>query len=577
MSDETTGRRYHFLNPIGRGGFGTVYRSEARGEGGFVKPVAIKLLNADVVNTPDIVHRLRDEARVLGLVRHRAIVQVDGLTRLAGRWAVVMEFVDGVDLKLVMQSGPIPLGPALEIVREVAGALNAAYNAIGPEGNPLRLLHRDIKPSNIQITRAGEVKVLDFGIARADFAEREARTQSVVYGSVNYMAPERLDFEDGPNADIYSLGCVFAELLSGVSTVKTSANQKKHDKVVAQILANVRLHQTHAPSLDLLQRMLAYEPEDRPTAKELERATAKLRMSLDHCELLIDWSEDAVPRIAEKKSALPNDPLCGTTLSEQTSPSATSDETQWVSDPASQTTWMENSSATLPAANPGVDGETSSRMTVFAVGSVVTLLGFGAIVVMALIAVAIGIATLRSPPEEEPTPITVAPTPEPVEPTPTPEPTPPIEPVDPTPTDTDTPPNTPDEGVETSTSSDRRSSSRRRRRGTSSTPDPVTDETTATEEALRNVSEALKPAGTSTDETPKTYRVQLDGNATTVYLKASDNHQQYALPGDVPKGTYDLYASFDQRAPTRRMTIRVDTAPVQLTCVSAFGKCRQIK
>ena len=464
MSDETTGRRYHFLNPIGRGGFGTVYRSEARGEGGFIKPVAIKLLNADVVNTPDIVHRLRDEARVLGLVRHRAIVQVDGLTRLAGRWAVVMEFVDGVDLKLVMQSGPIPLGPALEIVREVAGALNAAYNAIGPEGNPLRLLHRDIKPSNIQITRAGEVKVLDFGIARADFAEREARTQSVVYGSVNYMAPERLDFEDGPNADIYSLGCVFAELLSGVSTVKTSANQKKHDKVVAQILANVRLHQTHAPSLDLLQRMLAYEPEDRPTAKELERATAKLRMSLEHCELLIDWSEDAVPRIAEKKSALPNDPLCGTTLSEQTSPSATSDKTQWVSDPSSQTTWMENSSATLPAATPGVDGETSSRMTVFAVGSVVTLLGFGAIVVMALIAVAIGIATLRSPPEEEPP--SPSHRPEPVSP-PRHRPNRPLNPL--------TQPHRhrhttehPDE-AETSTSSDRRSSSRRRRPGTSST------------------------------------------------------------------------------------------------------------
>ena len=79
-----------------------MYRSEVRGEGGFSKAVAIKLLNADMVSSVDVAQRLRDEARVLGLVRHRAIVQVDGLIRIAGRWAMVMEFVDGVDLKAVM-------------------------------------------------------------------------------------------------------------------------------------------------------------------------------------------------------------------------------------------------------------------------------------------------------------------------------------------------------------------------------------------------------------------------------------------------------------------------------------------
>jgi serine/threonine-protein kinase len=198
------------VEAVGRGGFGTVYRAELMGPSGFRKQVALKVLNPDLPEAIGVAERLRDEARLLGMLRHRAIVQVDGLHLLNGRWTVVMEFVEGVDLKqLLAEVGPLSPGLALEIVQEVANALHYAYElsadhsvsvratraadgSLSVSGG-LRLLHRDIKPGNIQLTAAGEVKVLDFGVARADFADREAQTQSIYFGSLNYMAPERLD------------------------------------------------------------------------------------------------------------------------------------------------------------------------------------------------------------------------------------------------------------------------------------------------------------------------------------------------------------------------------------------------
>ena len=135
------GRRYRVISALGRGGFGTVFHAEMLGSGGFTKHVALKVLNPEVEGVEEIASRLRDEGRILGRLRHRAIVRVDGLVNFDGRWAVVMEYIEGADLRALLEEGPIPLGPALEILSEVSSALDAAYNKATADGKPIDSLN----------------------------------------------------------------------------------------------------------------------------------------------------------------------------------------------------------------------------------------------------------------------------------------------------------------------------------------------------------------------------------------------------------------------------------------------------
>lgn len=164
---------------------------------------------------------------------------VDRLTRINGQWAVVMEYVEGVDLRHLIAHGPLPARPAVEIVGEVASALHVAYTREGPNGQPLHLIHRDIKPPNIQITPDGGVKVLDFGIARAEFRGREGETHSLRFGTPEYMSPERIDMVDGPEGDIYALGAVLYESLVDKRLGRTSSRKDRHSDIVAAGLGSV--------------------------------------------------------------------------------------------------------------------------------------------------------------------------------------------------------------------------------------------------------------------------------------------------------------------------------------------------
>lgn len=311
------GRQYQIREVLGRGGFGTVYRADLASAGGFVRPVALKVLNPDVEGIDDVARRLRDEARMLGKLGHRSIVHVDGLVLLEGRWTVVMAYVHGVDLRAVVTAGPVPVGPALEIVQEVAAALHVAFERATPTGEVLRLLHRDIKPANVQLTTTGEVKLLDFGIARAEMADKEAVTRSVTYGSLPYMSPERLDFEDSHAGDVYALGAVLYELLTAEPLGKTSAAEGRHAALRDGALQ--RLAEAGLPRevVAFVGAMLAYEPADRPSARECERWARRLRAAAPEPSLA-DFAESVVPPLLARRAAAP-DSLTGRTLSESTS------------------------------------------------------------------------------------------------------------------------------------------------------------------------------------------------------------------------------------------------------------------
>lgn len=313
-------RRYELIRPLGSGGFGTVHLARMVGPGGFETMVAIKILNQEFADHPQLVSRLKDEARILGLVRNQAIVQVHGLLQVQDRWGVVMEYVDGLDLYGILRRIQLPPRPALEIIGHLATALDIAWNSLSPEGEPLHLIHRDVKPSNIKVTTAGEVKILDFGIARAEFDAREAKTHLEAFGTPQYMAPERFELQDGPEGDIYALGVVLFECLTRrvLYERRCFADEERHtDRVVrAQDLAWQATDEVSEELIHFMGDMLAFQPEHRPPAYEVAQRCDALVDELKGARLRA-WARASLPPIVDQLSGPPDDSLNGAVLVEE--------------------------------------------------------------------------------------------------------------------------------------------------------------------------------------------------------------------------------------------------------------------
>ena len=329
MTGRESARRFHFLREIASGGFGSVYLCKVVHADGFSRLAAVKLLKTQWTDNEEVVHRIRDEARLLGLLRHRNIVDVMDLTSIDGRTAVVMEYLEAVDFRTVTRSlqaqdSRIPAKAALEGMAAVAGALDAAYNRPPiPGDKPLRVIHRDIKPSNIMIDETGMVKVLDFGVARSEIDGRESHTRELQFGSVDYMAPERLFFEpETPASDVYSLSATLYEILALEKLGKARGSPEKHATHLADRLSFLRaqLSLTGASAIELealLRSGLAFEHEERPSAAAFfQRARALSRLM--EGEDLSSWAERTLPALIQEGQDAPQEasPLTQAVLTE---------------------------------------------------------------------------------------------------------------------------------------------------------------------------------------------------------------------------------------------------------------------
>ncbi len=278
---------FEILEILGEGSFGTVCVARVSTDP-LRRKVALKILKGAYASNKKILNRTRDEARLLSAINHPNIVRVERLMEIGGRPVVVMEHVQGVSLDqlLFRFKDGLPGAIALEMVRQTCLALHVAYaEALGDDGRPMRVIHRDIKPSNIMLSIHGEVKVLDFGIARGEFEGREARTESVVMGSRPYMAPERLDgVSDSPSVDVYSAGMSLFELLTG-RTMSLSINPVTHDQAMTRQLQYVQVQGMAQAALedlrDLIRRMCAYTRDYRPSAAECARDLEQLQYAID--------------------------------------------------------------------------------------------------------------------------------------------------------------------------------------------------------------------------------------------------------------------------------------------------------
>jgi len=193
---------------LGRGGMGVVYRARQKG---LDRQVALKVLHVDDPD-PAFAQRFTREARALASLAHPNIVAVHDSGVTDGRYWLLMEYVDGADLRTLIRSGEVRPAEALGIVSQLCEALHYAHE----QG----VVHRDIKPENILVDRAGRVKIADFGLAKLLRRAPEAATLTgadQAMGTYHYMAPEQLErpLEVDHRADIYSMGVVFYELLTG--------------------------------------------------------------------------------------------------------------------------------------------------------------------------------------------------------------------------------------------------------------------------------------------------------------------------------------------------------------------------
>ena len=248
--------------------------------GGLTTTVALKVLLAGVSAESQPVERLRDEGRLLAQLEHPVIMRVIDITELEGRVALVIEYIAGEDLSECCRGArPVSQAGVVHIISEVASALDKAWSTPASNGEPLKLVHRDIKPANIRIGQHGQVKLLDFGIARSDEMIREARTATqMVVGSLHYMAPERFtDRSLGPEADIFGLGCCLFEGLSGEKLyvrlngpriLALALDEPSFAKHLERRKLALR-EGTDPRVVALMEDCLSHAPEDRPTASEL--------------------------------------------------------------------------------------------------------------------------------------------------------------------------------------------------------------------------------------------------------------------------------------------------------------------
>lgn len=206
MAGKILDNRYEILEQVGGGGMALVYRAR---DIYLNRTVAIKFLREQFTSDEEFVSRFRREAQAVASLSHNNIVSIYDVGHSGDTYYLVMEMVEGRNLKeLIKEKGPLPLEQAVDIARQICDALEHAHEH--------RIIHRDIKPHNIIITKGGVVKVTDFGIARAVSTATVTHTGNIM-GSVHYFSPEQARGEIADErSDIYSLGVVIYEMVTGV-------------------------------------------------------------------------------------------------------------------------------------------------------------------------------------------------------------------------------------------------------------------------------------------------------------------------------------------------------------------------
>lgn len=276
--------RYLIVDEIASGGMATIYRAKLIGVEGFEKEFAIKKILPFWSHQKEFIDMLVDEAKVLVPLHHNNIVQVFELSKEGDHYFIVMEYVDGFDVKTILsrlrsQNKKIPLDLSCQIVKQICVGLEFAHTRKNKEGANLNIVHRDISPQNILISREGEIKITDFGIAKI-IGKSSETAAGVLKGKFSYMSPEQAMGSDiDARTDVFALGALFYEMVFG----KKCFDGRNDFEIIERVKnADVSYSEdTINPLLKILTKALARDKNERTvSASEMRANIEKMERDL---------------------------------------------------------------------------------------------------------------------------------------------------------------------------------------------------------------------------------------------------------------------------------------------------------
>jgi serine/threonine-protein kinase len=272
--------RYDIVRKIFEGGMGIVYEAEQHGARNFIKRVAIKVVRQNYASNQEFIENFIGEAKLVADLIHTNIVQTYHLGEVKGMYFIAMELIRGVNLEqftnqLHDRKRQLPRELAVFVTSRVARGLAYAHNKTDKDGKPLGIVHRDVSLKNIMIAFEGDVKLTDFGIAKARgfLSDHEGE---VVAGKADYMSPEQADFQiTDKRSDVFSTGVVLAHLLLGRNIFKAETPEESRQRVIKMPIPDFRTLDSRIDDAlnDILQKCLTRDLNQRyATADELMTA-----------------------------------------------------------------------------------------------------------------------------------------------------------------------------------------------------------------------------------------------------------------------------------------------------------------
>lgn len=292
--------KYELVRSLGHGGMAEAWLAKARGAAGVTKPVVLKKVLPELAAQPELIESFIAEARISATLSHGNIAQVFEFGELAGEYFLAMEWVNGKSLAHVLDRAAkkgywhLPIPVAVYIAAETLKGLHHAHTRKGDDGQPLHLVHRDVTPDNILLSFEGEVKVADFGIAKAKLAGRKETQVGVVKGKFLYFSPEQATGKKlDARADVYAVGACLYQMVTGQLAFEGPFMQVM-PKLVANKYQPVRELNPEVP--EALEAII-----DRAMVKDL---ASRYRSAQQMLEALTSWLSENAPSFSADRLKL---------------------------------------------------------------------------------------------------------------------------------------------------------------------------------------------------------------------------------------------------------------------------------